>query len=134
MKHINSTCLIDDDHIFIYAVKRILKTSQLCDDFTVFNNGEDAINGLKKAVTEKQHIPDLILLDINMPIMDGWQFLDEFKKLKTSKKITLYIVSSSVDPADLNKAKEYEQITDFIVKPITRSNLIKTLEQIDIGQ
>ena len=66
-----------------------------------------------------------------MPIMDGWQFLDEFVKIENSKKITLYIVSSSIDPADSEKAKQYEQITDFIVKPITKDALKEIVNTIN---
>ena len=117
MKQIESACLIDDDHIFIFAAKKILLATDICENFTVYNNGADSIE-------------ELILLDINMPIMDGWQFLDEFIKIKYPKKITLYIVSSSIDPVDIKKAKEYEAITDFIIKPITRKNLINMVSAV----
>ncbi|PKG53327.1 response regulator [Olleya sp. 1-3] len=131
MKHIDTTCLIDDDRIFIFAAKRILKATNFCNNFTIYNNGAEAIIGLKAIIKSGKNIPDLILLDLNMPIMDGWQFLDEFIKVENSKKITLYIVSSSIDPADTQKAKEYEQITDFIVKPITKDALTDIVNTIN---
>ena len=131
MKHIDTTCLIDDDRIFIFAAKRILKATNFCNNFTIYNNGAEAIIGLKAIIKSGKNIPDLILLDLNMPIMDGWQFLDEFIKVENSKKITLYIVSSSIDPADSEKAKQYEQITDFIVKPITKDALTKIVNTIN---
>ena len=131
MKHIDTTCLIDDDRIFIFAAKRILKATNFCNNFTIYNNGAEAIIGLKAIIKSGKNIPDLILLDLNMPIMDGWQFLDEFIKVENSKKITLYIVSSSIDPADSEKAKQYEQITDFIVKPITKDALTDIVNTIN---
>ena len=131
MKHIDTTCLIDDDRIFIFAAKRILKATEFCDNFTIYNNGAEALTGLRDIIKSGKNIPDLILLDLNMPIMDGWQFLDEFIKVENSKKITLYIVSSSIDPADTQKAKEYEQITDFIVKPITKDALTDIVNNIN---
>ena len=131
MKHIDTTCLIDDDRIFIFAAKRILKATEFCDNFTIYNNGAEALIGLRDIIKSGNNIPDLILLDLNMPIMDGWQFLDEFVKIENSKKITLYIVSSSIDPADSEKAKQYEQITDFIVKPITKDALTKIVNTIN---
>ncbi|WP_272022270.1 response regulator [Olleya namhaensis] len=131
MKHIDTTCLIDDDRIFIFAAKRILKATEFCDNFTIYNNGAEALIGLRDIIKSGNNIPDLILLDLNMPIMDGWQFLDEFVKIENSKKITLYIVSSSIDLADSEKAKQYEQITDFIVKPITKDALTKIVNTIN---
>jgi CheY-like chemotaxis protein len=132
MRHIDTTCLIDDDRIFIFAAKRILKATEFCDNFTIYNNGAEALTGLRDIIKSGNNIPDLILLDLNMPIMDGWQFLDEFVKIENSKKITLYIVSSSIDPADAEKAKQYEQITDFIVKPITKDALADIVNTINI--
>ena len=128
MMQIDSTCLIDDDPIFVFAVKRILKSSHLSENISIYNNGKDAINGLKQIIDSGKTIPNLILLDLNMPIMDGWQFLDEFIKLKLSQKVTIYIVSSSIDPADFNRAKNYEQVSDFIVKPITRKLLLEIIK------
>lgn len=134
MKQINAVCLIDDDPVFIFAIKRIFKLSDVCENFTVYNNGEEAIEGLTQTIASGKHIPELILLDINMPIMDGWQFLDEFTTMTVSKKITLYLVSSSIDPVDFKKAKEYELITDFIIKPVTRKTVIDLVENMTQNQ
>lgn len=65
-------------------------------------------------------LPDVIFLDINMPIMNGWQFLDEFKKMQNSidKNITIYLVSSSFDDRDISRSKDYAEVTDYIIKPV----------------
>jgi len=129
MNKIDLTCIIDDDPIFIFAAKRILKVSNFCDNFTIFNDGMEAINQLRPIMESGDNVPDIILLDINMPIMDGWQFLDEFIKIKPAKQTTLYIVSSSIDPVDLEKAKDYELVTDYIIKPLSKTRLIKMLQE-----
>ncbi len=85
----------------------------------------DGQDGLNKA---KEKTVDLVLTDQNMPIMDGWQFLDEYKKTKkvTPEKTTIYLVSSSDSISDVNKAKEYQdQIKDFFFKPMKAEDLCK---------
>ncbi|KJD33496.1 transcriptional regulator [Tamlana nanhaiensis] len=121
MKKIDIACIIDDDPIFVYGVKKLMKFANFCESFMIFNNGEEAINNLKPILESEssKDMPDIILLDLNMPIMDGWQFLDEFTKIDAHKQITIYIVSSSIDPQDKNKLKNYETVSKFIIKPIT---------------
>ena len=92
-------------------------------EVVTFANGYEAINHLKKTLADHQQLPDIILLDLNMPVMDGWQFLDEFKHIDFGKKITVYIVSSSIDPLDHEKARQYGEVSSFLVKPITRNEL-----------
>ncbi|MCO5949972.1 response regulator [Mucilaginibacter sp. RT5R15] len=82
---------------------------------------------LKAIVTAGENLPEVILLDLNMPVMDGWEFLDEFTKVPPAKKIIIYIVTSSIDPADVEKAKQYEAISQYIVKPVTVDNLKEIL-------
>lgn len=131
MKTVNLTCIIDDDPVYIFAAKRLLNLSDFCENFTIFNNGEDAINALTPILKSGKNIPDVILLDLNMPIMDGWQFLDEFIHIKSLKKITLFIVSSSIDPMDLKKAKDYELVSDYIIKPLSKRSLEDIMKCID---
>ncbi|MDQ7918564.1 response regulator [Mesonia sp. MT50] len=70
----------------------------------------------------------MILLDLSMPVMDGWQFLDEFTKVKIEKKITIYIVSSSIDPMDYERAKSYNDIQNYIIKPVQTEDLKSILK------
>ena len=92
-------------------------------------NGLDAIEEIKEKINSGNTLPDLILLDINMPIMDGWQFLDEFRKTRIvtqGERTTIYLVSSSDSISDINKAKEYQdQIKDYFFKPMTLEDLQK---------
>ncbi|WP_038262164.1 response regulator [Zhouia amylolytica] len=120
---INLTCIIDDDPVFVFGAKRIMEMAEFCNNFLVFQNGEEALTNLKPIVLSGESVPDVILLDLNMPIMDGWEFLDNFIKLEAKRKILIYIVSSSIDPADIIKAKSYKGLNNFIVKPITREVL-----------
>jgi len=129
MKKIDVACIIDDDPIFIFGAKRMMELANFCNSFMVFNNGQEAINNLKPIMLTGEKIPEVILLDINMPIMDGWQFLDEFIQIESHKEVTIYIVSSSIDPADLQRAKKYESISNYVVKPITAETLKNILQE-----
>jgi len=130
MKKVDIACIIDDDPIFVFGTKRMMTLANFCNNFMVFQNGEEAINYLKPIIQTKNFaLPDIILLDINMPIMDGWQFLDEFTSIPNDKKITIYIVSSSIDPQDIARAKEYDTISNYLVKPITSEKLQSILSE-----
>mgnify|MGYP003667299458 CR=1 FL=1 len=131
MKKINSACIIDDDQIFVYGTKRIMKDSSFCDTIYVFENGLDAITALKKMTVAGIELPRLIFLDLNMPIMDGWEFLEDFQKIpsKIREKVTIYIISSSIDPRDLERVKEYGVVSDYILKPVTPKDLKNLIEE-----
>ena len=127
MKKIDIACIIDDDPIFIFGAKRMMELAEFCNSFMIFNNGEEALNSLKPLMDSGENIPEVILLDINMPIMDGWQFLDEFVKIEAHKLITVFIVSSSIDPLDRKRVEAYKNVSNFIVKPIT-PDMIKSIK------
>ncbi len=113
-------CIVDDDNVYQFTTTRAIETHKLAKKILVFSDGEEAIQFLMDNIANKEHLPDVIFLDINMPIMDGWQFLEEYVMLKPKigKKITIYMISSSVDPVDLARAKKISEISDYIVKPI----------------
>jgi len=130
MKKFDIACVIDDDEIYTFTVKRIIANSQIAEKTLFFPNGKLALDFFQEYIHQTDSLPDLILLDINMPILDGWQFMDEFVKLHPliPKRVIIYIVSSSIDEADFRKAREYEQISDFIVKPINVAKLRQMVE------
>lgn len=125
MKQIEILALVDDDDTFVFITQRIIEQTNHVKEIKVFNNGLDALNYLKNNLNNNYQLPEVIFLDLSMPIMDGWQFLDEFTSLKTEKteKILIYICSSSISPHDITKAKEISSVTDFIIKPVTKDKL-----------
>jgi len=130
MTKINSICLIDDDMIFQYIAKKVITETNLVKEIDVFYNGLDALKFLESAHLNKEELPDIILLDLFMPVMDGWGFLDEYLLLqsKLNKKIPIYIVSSSIDPADIQKSRKISLVKDFIVKPMTRDSFLSIMD------
>ncbi|WP_025741128.1 response regulator [Aquimarina pacifica] len=119
MRKIDTACIIDDDSIYVFGMTKIMELTGFCNKTLVFRNGREALNELIAIIENNQELPDVILLDLNMPVLDGWQFLEEFMKVVYQKKIVIYIVSSSVDSEDVLRAKSYENVRDYIVKPVT---------------
>lgn len=125
MKKIESCIIIDDDPIFVYGTKRLMKEIDFCDTIIVYNNGQEALEGILTISESGEKVPPFIFLDLNMPIMNGWEFLEEFTKIPSNKltKTTIYIISSSVDPRDLERVKNYKAVNNYILKPITPNDL-----------
>ena len=117
----NNVFVVDDDKIFHFLIKKLLVINNIDVNPAFFENGLDAIEGIKSKINSGENQPDLILLDINMPVLDGWQFLEEFKLIKSliQKEITIYVISSSDNCEDRNRAKDFEnEIKDYYLKPI----------------
>ena len=122
----NDVFVVDDDKIFHFIIKKLLVSNNINVEPEFFENGLLAIEGIKSKLENEENPPDLILLDINMPILDGWQFLEEFKliKDKIKKEIAIYIISSSDNTDDRNRANDFkDDITDYYLKPITIDGL-----------
>jgi CheY-like chemotaxis protein len=132
MNRIKTLTLVDDDDLFVFLTKKAIAQTNLVDLIMVFGNGLDAITFLKENQDNINNLPEIILLDLSMPIMDGWQFLDEYTKLKPTigKKITIYICSSSISPDDITRAKTINEVSDYIIKPITKDKLIDLLQKL----
>lgn len=129
MKKLESACIIDDDHILVYGLKIMMKEIQFCDDIIVFTNGLEAIEGLLEIIGRGETLPPVIFLDLNMPIMDGWEFLEDFLKIPNNNRdyVTIYIISSSVDPRDRQRSLQYSIVNNYILKPVTPKDLENVL-------
>ena len=132
MTTLKTLTLVDDDDIFVFLTTKIIEQTNLVDLIKVFGNGLDAINFLKENKNNVDALPDIILLDLSMPIMNGWQFLEEYNKLNPTigKKITIYICSSSISPDDITRAKTISEVSDYIIKPITEDKLIDLIKKL----
>jgi CheY-like chemotaxis protein len=117
--------VIDDDIIYKTIMKKIIYKSEIFHSTVLYSNGKEAINALKEAVDNNDVLPDIILLDIEMPVMDGWGFMDEFAtlKLKLQSEIKIYISSSSIAIDDKMKAKSNPDILGYMSKPISQNDL-----------
>ena len=113
--------LVDDDEINNFISIKLIKKALLNTEIKACLNGKFALDQLSELQKKQpENLPDYILLDINMPIMNGWEFLDEYKRLNIDPEgnCKIYIISSSVFSNDINKSKSYPLVKDFISKPL----------------
>ncbi|WP_147677559.1 response regulator [Algibacter pacificus] len=125
-------CIVDDDDIYQFTVVKTLELLEFKKNIMSFSDGEEALDFLVNNLDENQKLPDVIFLDINMPIMDGFQFMEEYGKIKSQlgKKTVIYMVSSSVDPIDIERAKRISDVSDYIIKPIEPGKLKSVMEKL----
>lgn len=113
-----TVCVIDDDEIFRKISLKMISLAGVFEEATYYQNAQEAFSFFS---TGKAQLPDIILLDINMPQMDGWQFLEALEKSfpRLYEDTDIYIVSSSIAESDRVKAEEFEGLKGFITKPLT---------------
>lgn len=124
--------LIDDDPIFVFLIKKTLQTIDNTLMIDIFSDGEKAIDYIYAIKESRLLLPDIIFLDLNMPILDGWGFLDQYSLIseQLSKKIELYILSSSISPEDVRHASDYPVILDYLIKPLEKSRIADILSHL----
>jgi CheY-like chemotaxis protein len=129
MRKISNVCIIDDDPITVFGIKKMLNILDLAEEIKTYVNGKEAIDDISSMVEKNSPIPEVIFLDINMPIMDGWQFLEKFLALNIETKIRINIVTSSIDPYDMQQWENYKNKThhllDFRNKPIRKNDILE---------
>jgi CheY-like chemotaxis protein len=126
--------IIDDDTIYQFMLTRILNNNKLAEKIITFTDGEKAIQHLMDNKIAHENIPDVIFLDVNMPIMDGWMFIEAYANMKTEihKKIVIFMLSSSVDPVDIERAGKISEISNYIVKPIKLEEVKRIFENAEL--
>lgn len=119
--------VIDDDDIHQFFAKKSIEHLNNGNQVLPFLGGGEALKIFQQINTVDGELPDIILLDINMPGMDGWEFMDEFSKIlpQITKKIAIFIVSSSIAEIDRERAKSYPAISGFLIKPISPNMIMQ---------
>lgn len=120
---------VDDDAITLMLCKKVIERVGFAKEIITAQNGEEAFayfQDLAKQPELNPEYPKLVLLDLNMPIMNGWEFLDAYEESgyqNIFKEAKFIVLSSTIDPQDVDKAKKYSSVLDFLSKPITKEML-----------
>lgn len=124
---LKTIAVADDDPIYTQALQNLLLSWKITNPFIFFSNGKEALDFM--VLKEASELPDILLLDLNMPVMNGWGFLENFAaiSLQHKKNISIYLVSSSIWEEDLNRAQKISLVKEFITKPITKEKLFEIL-------
>lgn len=119
--HFNTCLLIDDNYIDNFVTRKILESGNFADNIIVIQSAYDAIDALRDGSVN----PDVIFLDIRMPQMSGFEFLQAFETLEMDNKerVKIFMLSSSLDPTDMNSSKGNKYVAQFVHKPLTHQAL-----------
>jgi CheY-like chemotaxis protein len=131
MKQAKRVLLIDDDEINTFICIKNIKDSGFAESTTYCRNGLEGLEELKDALESRpEDLPDVIFLDINMPKMKAWQFLDAYAPLseRFPKEVKLFILSSSVYRKDVEKSTHYQTVSDYLIKPLS----LETLQELRV--
>ncbi len=128
----NTVLLIDDDEINNMICTKIISKNDFAGNIVACSSARQGLKYLEEAQADSgKDMPSVIFLDINMPVMNGWDFLDQYRQmaLLRDKKIILIMLSSSSSSSDLTRAKSYPQVSDYITKPLTATHLQQIREK-----
>lgn len=132
---LNNILLIDDDEITHFICKNVVDSEHLSKHITMLKNGQEGIDYFRHLLeSDTPEAPELILLDLNMPVMDGWHFLDLYSKEMEDKfpDTKVMILTSSLDPLDFSESRNYHNVIGFLNKPLLKERVeeIKSNDQL----
>lgn len=127
--------IIDDDEINNFIAAKLIDKIPPKAKVSTCVNGQEGIDFVKNKLNNQDEFPDIIFLDINMPLMNGWEFLEEYEHIKNDikKKVTINMLSSSVYNDDISKAETYTTVNKFISKPLTVDKIKDLYTSLNIG-
>ncbi|PJJ75731.1 response regulator receiver domain-containing protein [Thermoflavifilum aggregans] len=117
--------LIDDDPIHQQIAVLMLQKAEVVEEVTGFQEAQAALDYIRAHAAEPEALPEVILLDLNMPVMDGWAFLDAFEQMRDGllASVRIFIYTSSINYHDRLRAHQYPSVTGYLVKPLSKEDI-----------
>ncbi|RAJ82095.1 CheY-like chemotaxis protein [Chitinophaga dinghuensis] len=122
MNLINMIFIVDDDPIHQQIAKIMIERQGISNNIRVFSDAQEVLDYFRENTNVADALPDLILLDLNMPVMDGWEFLDEYAGFQTSlpKQVKIFVLTSSIDEKDKERVRSYKFVSGYLTKPLSK--------------
>lgn len=130
MKKVKCILLVDDDETTNFINELMIMEMGFAEKILQAHNGKEALDVLQKQEQQQLCLPELILLDVNMPVMDGFDFLEAYQRMELPGKPSVIIImlTTSLNPSDVERAKK-TKIVDYVNKPLTQQSLVQILEK-----
>ncbi|MFY8107777.1 MAG: response regulator [Bacteroidia bacterium] len=129
MRNLNCILLVDDDNATNMLNSFVIKKMELTKTIKVVLNGSEALDYLQ-SISEEEQCPEFIFLDINMPKMDGWEFLKEYREMNVERqRAKVILLTTSENPDDIEKAKNYPEIQEYCNKPLTKEIILNLVNK-----
>ncbi|KXX72420.1 response regulator [Flammeovirga sp. SJP92] len=130
-KKLDKILIIDDSEADVFIMKRIINKAEVTNNIITAFGAQEALEYLSQKIEGCYPKPNIVLLDINMPNMSGWEFLDEYEKLDKEMKAgeIICMITTSKDPSERDRAKRFNIVDDFTHKPLTKEKLMEIIEE-----
>ena len=132
MEKLSNILIIDDDPMTSYLHKKLMEGFQVADHINIANDGEEALQHFNDRIQaeSEEKIPQLVFVDLDMPLMDGFEFLEAYQDLNFTNKgsVVIAVLTSSYSRSDINRVKEYPEVRDYIVKPLTKEKMTELMD------
>ncbi len=129
---IKKACVIDDDKLYVSLVQMLISKNKIPVELLIFENGKVAYDFFATEIqNDHPDIPEVILLDLNMPIMDGWEFLEAIEPIIPEMNTRLSVVSSTINPAEVKKVQKLDFVHSFMTKPINKEAMLAAFTNVE---